>query len=178
MTGVTHEFKSSHWSSAQSAERVWQILSDVRDPELQVVSVVELGMIADVTINEMGSVHVGLKPSYLGCPALRYIEESIIRALNSAGIPSAVVHRVLSPGWSPLDISEAGAEKLRAEGIHISSPSTVPAQKHPREQSLAPKCPACGSDNLIITSSFGASPCLQMARCEVCGEPQAVFRCR
>lgn len=178
MVHASDKLSSDHGAGAKLTERIWQVLSDVRDPELQVVSVVELGMISAVMIDDMGSVNIDLKPSYLGCPALRYIEESIVKALNSAGVQAAAVRRVLSPGWSPSDISEVGARKLAEEGIHISHHSSTSGLSGHGARSLARRCPACGSDNLIITSSFGASPCLQMARCNLCGEPQAVFRCR
>lgn len=154
-------------------EQVWQWLRRVPDPEIPVVSVVDLGIIRDVSIVE-GSVEVAVAPTYSGCPATEVIEQQIIAELEKHGLEGVSVIRVLSPPWTTDWISESGREKLRKYGI------TPPAGSSGRgllkgEMPIA--CPRCSSTNTSRISEFGSTACKASYRCDDCLEPFEYFKC-
>jgi ring-1,2-phenylacetyl-CoA epoxidase subunit PaaD len=141
--------------------RAWDVLAEVVDPEIPVVSVVDLGVIRYVR-SEAGRLHVGLTPTYSGCPATEVIRRSVRAALGAAGFSEVILEEVLSPAWTSDWLSEAGRQKLHAFGI---SP--------PR----ATSCPRCGSHATERLSEFGSTPCKAHYRCRECLEPFDQFKC-
>lgn len=150
--------------AAVSREQVYEWLADVPDPEIPVLSILDLGIVRDVSVN--GGVTVSLTPTYSGCPATEVIESSVLAALAKKGIESVVIKRVLSPPWTTDWISDAGREKLREYGI------APPVQAN---QSVA--CPQCESSHTERVSEFGSTPCKAAWRCRDCLEPFEYFKC-
>ncbi len=148
---------------------VWAWLAEVPDPEIPVVSVVDLGIVRDVAW--MGeSLQVTITPTYSGCPATGVIGRDIERALRARGVAEPVVRQQLFPPWTTDWIGEAAKEKLRAYGIAPPAGSAAkPAKSVP--------CPHCGSANTVEVSRFGSTPCKAHWRCQDCLEPFDRFKC-
>jgi ring-1,2-phenylacetyl-CoA epoxidase subunit PaaD len=140
-------------------DRVLEILSHVPDPEIPCISVVDLGVVRDVTDGT-----VVITPTYTGCPATLAIETDIRTALDRAGLEEMNIRTVLSPPWTTDWISDEGHEKLRAYGI-------APPEKR------AARCPRCGSEHTEEISRFGSTPCKALHRCLDCREPFDRFKC-
>ena len=121
---------------------IWAVLKDVPDPEIPVVSVLDLGIVRSVDEDK-----VTITPTYSGCPATDFIERSIREALDAAGYRDVAIETQLSPPWTTDWISEEGKEKLRAYGIA------------PPELAKAATCPRCGSTDTEEVSRFGSTPC-------------------
>ena len=146
-------------------DAVWAVLRGVPDPEIPVLSVVELGIVRYV---RMPGPQIGITPTYSGCPATEVILESIRRALDQGGYPDATIEDVLSPPWSTAWISAEGRHKLQAYGIAPPNPSS------PDEPE---SCPHCGSREVEVISQFGSTPCKALFRCLSCREPFDYFKC-
>jgi ring-1,2-phenylacetyl-CoA epoxidase subunit PaaD len=153
-------------------DRLMQVLAEVPDPEIPVVSVVDLGIVRDV--REGPSPAVLITPTYTGCPATLVIEASIRIALDQAGHAGVEVETVLSPPWSTDWISEEGREKLRAYGIAPPPKGTAGASLRNAE---AAECPQCRSTRTEELSRFGSTPCKALWRCLDCAEPFDRFKC-
>jgi ring-1,2-phenylacetyl-CoA epoxidase subunit PaaD len=152
-------------------DRVLDILSEVPDPEIPCVSVVDLGIVRDV--QEGSPQTLVITPTYTGCPASIMIEANIRAALDAAGLSQMRIETTLSPSWTTDWISDEGREKLRAYGI-------APPPKGAGRPSLhghVPNCPRCGSLHTEEISRFGSTPCKALHRCLACGEPFDLFKC-
>ncbi|MGH8288777.1 MAG: 1,2-phenylacetyl-CoA epoxidase subunit PaaD [Steroidobacteraceae bacterium] len=147
-------------------ERVWRILRSVTDPEIPVLSVIDLGIVRYVR-GEAGRLRVGITPTYSGCPATEVIQRSIREALAREGLQEAVLETVLSPPWSSEWLTEEGRRKLQAFGI--AAPTARAAS--------AVSCPRCASHQVARISEFGSTPCKAHYRCNECLEPFDVFKC-
>lgn len=146
--------------------RVWETLEAVLDPEIPVLSVVELGIVRHVRRADDGRLHVGITPTYSGCPATEVIERSIREALEQEGLSEVVIDTVLWPAWTSQWLSEAGRRKLEAFGIAVE-----------RSPSRPLVCPRCGSGAVERLSEFGSTPCKAHYRCTSCLEPFDTFKC-
>lgn len=142
---------------------VLDVLAEVPDPEIPVVSVVDLGIVRDVAGDPPV---VRITPTYTGCPATAVIELSIRQALDAAGYGDVKIETVLSPPWTTDWITEAGHEKLRAYGI-----------APPVRGAASPACPRCGSTDTREISRFGSTPCKALWQCNSCHEPFDRFKC-
>jgi ring-1,2-phenylacetyl-CoA epoxidase subunit PaaD len=149
--------------------RARAVLETVPDPEIPVLSVVDLGIVRDVDELADGSLRVGLSPTYSGCPATATIREDVAAALERAGLGPVQVVDVLSPAWSSDWISEEGRRKLLEYGI--APPTRVDAPR------LPVACPRCGSVDTERLSEFGSTPCKALYRCRACREPFDRFKC-
>ena len=152
---------------------VWQWLQQVPDPEIPVVSVVDLGIVRDVKISG-SAVEVSVAPTYSGCPATEVIEQQIVAALEKQGLAEVTVKRVLSPPWTTDWISEAGREKLRAYGI---APPAGGSKKGLLSGDMSIACPRCASTDTSRVSEFGSTACKATYRCDECLEPFEYFKC-
>jgi len=156
-----------------SREQVLEWLADVPDPEIPVVSIMDLGIVRDVQCN--GRVVVSLAPTYSGCPATEAIEANVVAALQERGIVDVSIKRVLSPPWTTDWISVAGCEKLREYGI------APPAQGSSKRDLLGAgqvvPCPRCASQETELVSEFGSTACKASYRCTDCLEPFEYFKC-
>lgn len=142
---------------------ILDVLAGVPDPEIPVVSVVDLGIVREVVGNPPV---VRITPTYTGCPATAVIERSIREALDAAGYTDVGIETVLAPPWTTDWITEAGRDKLHAYGI---SPPVRGAAK--------PVCPRCGSLDTREISRFGSTPCKALWQCNACAEPFDRFKC-
>jgi ring-1,2-phenylacetyl-CoA epoxidase subunit PaaD len=159
----------------ERAAAVWRVLEDVADPEIPVLSIVDLGVVRFVRWDADGKLHVGLTPTYSGCPATEVIRGSVERALARAGHADARIDTVLSPPWTSDWLSREGRQKLAAFGI---APPAEPVSS-PRRLFGDPlvACPKCGSDSTEKVSEFGSTPCKAHYRCTECLEPFDYFKC-
>jgi ring-1,2-phenylacetyl-CoA epoxidase subunit PaaD len=158
-----HALDSSRLSPAMLA-RLQGILAQVPDPEIPVLSVLDLGVIRHCLLRPDGRLEVGIAPTYSGCPASSVIKTDVLRALTSAGFDAIVVD-VLAPPWTSDWLSAEGRRKLAAFGI------APPAGHAPAS------CPRCGSTQTSRVSEFGSTPCKALYRCESCLEPFDYFKC-
>lgn len=160
------------------AQRAWDLLEAVPDPEIPVVSIRELGILREVNETGDGGVEVVLTPTYSGCPAMEQIEEDVRQLLQAHSIRARVVTR-LAPAWTTDWISEVAREKLRAYGIAppqeaVQQNVVQLARTRVTAQSVA--CPRCGSSNTTETSHFGSTACKALFRCLDCMEPFDHFK--
>jgi ring-1,2-phenylacetyl-CoA epoxidase subunit PaaD len=154
---------------------VWCVLEGVLDPEIPVLSVVELGIVRYARWAPDDRLHVGLTPTYSGCPATDVIRRAVRDALDAAGYEGAVIEEVLSPPWTSDWLTESGRQKLESFGI--APPAHAVAT--PRHLFGAPviRCPRCGSPDTERVSEFGSTPCKAHYRCVSCLEPFDYFKC-
>jgi ring-1,2-phenylacetyl-CoA epoxidase subunit PaaD len=143
----------------------YEAAASVRDPEIRVLTVEELGILRDVTVDASGTAIVTITPTYSGCPAMDVIRHDIAAAVHDAGYPAVDVRTVLAPAWTTDWISPAGREKLAASGI------APPGAAGPVTIQLSVRCPRCGSPNTEQLSRFGSTACKALWRCRSCREP-------
>ena len=158
-----------------SSAELLEILDDVKDPEVPVLSVVELGIVRDAERVGAGAV-VTITPTYSGCPAMREIESEIRRALGARGVEPVEIRTTYAPAWTTDWISDDAKAKLEAYGIAPpgSAAQTTMVQLARRERAVA--CPRCGSRNTTLTSEFGSTACKSLRVCRACGEPFEEFK--
>jgi ring-1,2-phenylacetyl-CoA epoxidase subunit PaaD len=148
-----------------TAQDVWSTLAEVPDPEIPVVSVVDLGIVREVVADE-GRVEVTLTPTYMGCPATLPIRHAVEDALSQR-FDQVNVRVKLAPAWTTDWITDTGRQKLEAFGIAPPNP----ASNRPKQ------CPQCGSNHTELLSEFGSTPCKSLYRCRACREPFDYFKC-
>lgn len=148
-----------------SADRVTAWLDQVPDPEIPVLSLVDLGVIRGVEW-QGDTLRVTVTPTYSGCPATSVIESDIRTALHARGVEKLDLKRQISPPWTTDWMSAKGREKLEKFGISPPSPGGRPAA-----------CPHCGGTDLAQISRFGSTPCKSLWRCHDCLEPFDHFKC-
>jgi ring-1,2-phenylacetyl-CoA epoxidase subunit PaaD len=156
-----------------SIDDVWRWLGNVPDPEIPVVSVVDLGIVRDVNWDG-GALVVTVTPTYSGCPATAVISFEIEEFLRRKGIEKICIKTQLSPAWTTDWITDGAREKLRAYGIAppVGEASCAGALK----ASGPVACPHCGSENTAEVSRFGSTPCKASWRCNDCLEPFDYFK--
>ena len=163
-------------SSAATA-RAWEALAGVADPEIPVLSVVDLGIVREVRV-EGAAVEVTVTPTYSGCPATQVIEAAIRRALGDAGF-DPTVRTTLAPAWTTDWITAAGREKLANFGI---APPGARADGAPvavrffRATPAKVVCPHCGAPDAERLAEFGSTACKALYRCRECREPFDYFK--
>jgi ring-1,2-phenylacetyl-CoA epoxidase subunit PaaD len=155
-------------------EQIYNWLEEVSDPEIPVLSVIDLGVVRDAQVID-GEWLITITPTYSGCPAMKTMEEDILSKLKEKGIDSARVDLVLAPAWSTDWLSENGRFKLREYGIappeHEVDKSVLFA-----EPTIVP-CPKCSSRNTRMVSQFGSTACKALYQCNDCQEPYDYFKC-
>ncbi len=156
-------------------QKAWDAAAAVPDPEIPVVTVLDLGILRAVEIDEEGRALAQVTPTYSGCPATQLIEQMVLEALQKAGFEDARVESVLSPAWTTDWISEEGREKLRQYGI--APPQKASGSKRALFGETEVPCPHCGSASTERVSEFGSTPCKALYRCLSCREPFDYFKC-
>jgi len=181
-----------------SIEQVWRWLEEVPDPEIPVISIVDLGIVRSI-VWQGGTLVVTVTPTYSGCPATRVINDDIVAHLDRRGIGTVRMERQLSPAWTTAWLSEAGREKLRDYGIAPpvddgpgcavghSAAGVAPLRMlragdlaslaQPSPSSPSVDCPRCGAGDAERISQFGSTPCKASYRCSECLEPFDYFKC-
>ena len=156
-------------------DEIFEVLQTVPDPEVPVISVVELGVVREVVIDGE-AVTVTMTPTYSGCPAMKEMEADIRTALNARGIAQVDVKLVLSPAWTTDWIGPEAREKLRAYGI------APPGKAEPQGLVMLTRarqpvqCPRCGSRDTRLQSEFGSTACKAIHSCHSCREPFDAFK--
>lgn len=163
-------------NGAGEAARAWVAAARVCDPEIPVLTIADLGVLRAVGLADAGRVTVTITPTYSGCPAMRFIELEIIRALDAAGFPDARVETVLSPAWTTDWMTDDGRRKLREYGIAPPARGAAGFRSALFGEDEA-ACPKCGSADTARISEFGSTACKALYRCRSCAEPFDYFKC-
>jgi ring-1,2-phenylacetyl-CoA epoxidase subunit PaaD len=155
----------------------WRVLESVLDPEVPALSLVDLGIVRAVHAGDDG-LQVVLTPTYNGCPATEVIEQSVVDALDDAGLGPTRVSMQRAPAWTTDWISDDGRRKLREYGIAPPGPVDAGAGQPIRivRRAAAVACPRCSSTNTERLSAFGATACKALYRCIACREPFEHFK--
>ncbi|MEO8623721.1 MAG: 1,2-phenylacetyl-CoA epoxidase subunit PaaD [bacterium] len=158
-------------------DEVLAILDGVMDPEVPVLSVRELGIVRDVSVDASGAVTVTVTPTYSGCPAIRVIEEDITAAIRAAGIPDVRMVTTYAPAWTTDWIPESARAKLKAYGIappaRADSGGGLVQLMRARPSA---QCPYCSSYDTEVRSEFGSTACKAVCWCRACGQPFEEFK--
>lgn len=162
-------------STVYSQEQIFKLLSEIPDPEIPVINIIELGILREVKFVDDTCVVV-ITPTYTGCPAMKVIEDDIKIKLKEIGIDKVKVELVLTPAWTTDWISDVAKEKLRAYGIAPPDHTSVD-KKVLLGKARELKCPLCGSKNTEMISQFGSTACKALYRCLDCKEPFDYFKC-
>ena len=157
-------------------QKIWNLLEEVTDPEVPVLSVIDLGIIRDVKIKD-DEVAVIITPTYSGCPAMDMISMNIRLALIEHGYRKVKIISVLSPAWTTDWMSEAGKEKLKAYGIAPPNPKQIVCDTKLFAEEEAIQCPHCNSYHTKRISEFGSTACKALYQCNDCKEAFDYFKC-
>jgi ring-1,2-phenylacetyl-CoA epoxidase subunit PaaD len=155
-------------------DRARAVAAEVRDPELPMLTLADLGVLRAVDFDADGCVEVAITPTYSGCPAMATMRDDLIHRLQEAGFSEVRVRVALEPPWTTDWISPEGKKALAEAGI--SPPRPVPARSGPVPLTLGPvrrelTCPRCESSDVELTSEFGSTACKALYRCRTCLEP-------
>lgn len=156
-----------------AATRAWEIAAAVKDPEVPVLTIEDLGVLRDVQVDG-DRVEVTITPTYSGCPAMDAIRDDIVLALSAAGFDDVEVRLTLSPAWTTDWMTDAGKHKLTEYGI--APPTGRAALGGPIRLTLGVKCPRCGSLDTREVSRFGSTSCKALYECRACLEPFDHFK--
>ena len=154
--------------------QVWAALAEVPDPEIPIISVVDLGVVRDVRV-EAGRAHVEFTPTFLGCPALEVMRAQMAERVAALGV-EAEVEVVLDDSWSTDRITGEGREKLRAAGFSPPAPREAAAPTLVQLESNGFRCPYCGSRDTALENIFGPTPCRSLRYCRSCRQPFEQFK--
>jgi ring-1,2-phenylacetyl-CoA epoxidase subunit PaaD len=153
-------------------EEIISILSEVKDPEIPVLSISDLGILRTVE-TDGEKISIQITPTYSGCPAMEIIQDDIRTALAKHGLKNIEIKQVLSPAWTTDWMTDEGKLKLRSYGI--AAPSVHGCSLNGEDQPES--CPLCNSKNIEMISRFGSTSCKALYRCLDCREPFDYFKC-
>lgn len=156
-----------------TTEEIWNLLEQVSDPEVPVLTIVDLGIVREVEIKGENAICITITPTYSGCPAMQVIEQGIRELLDSEY--EVTIKTVLSPAWTTDWLSENGKNKLREYGI-APPENEVDKSVLFAEPTVVP-CPLCKSKNTRMVSQFGSTACKAHYQCNDCLEPFDYFKC-
>jgi ring-1,2-phenylacetyl-CoA epoxidase subunit PaaD len=154
--------------------QVWEALAEIPDPEIPVISVVDLGVVRDVRVDSE-RVHVEFTPTFLGCPALEVMRDAMSARIAELGAEPEV-EVVLDDSWSTDRITPEGREKLRAAGFAPPTPRGAEPPQLVQLQSNGFRCPYCGSRDTALENIFGPTPCRSLRYCRNCRQPFEQFK--
>lgn len=165
---------------AVTVDQVWDWLGEVADPEIPVISVVDLGIVRGVRFEAEQCV-VTITPTYSGCPAMQVIADSVSDALHAHGVEDVRIESRLAPAWTTDWMSDAGKAALKGYGIAppVQQAIDISGLHAGIRRRAAPDvaCPHCGSPHTQLTSEFGSTPCKALYKCLDCREPFDYFKC-
>jgi len=154
-------------TSQLNIEAVWDTLRAIPDPEMPVLSLVELGVVRSVEVSG-AEVRLEMTPTFSACPAYLAMEVSVRRRLAETGASQVSIQRVLDPPWSTDWLSDSARDKLRRFGI-ACPPRGAASEGSPATRAF--ECPYCGSQKTRLTNAFGCTPCRSIAFCDSCRQP-------
>ena len=157
-----------------TTQQVWDALAEVPDPEIPVISIVDLGVIRNVDVSG-AKVRVEFTPTFLGCPALEVMRDAMATQVRALGAEPEI-EVVLDDSWSTDRITAEGREKLRAAGFAPPAPREAAAPKLVQLQSAVFRCPYCGSTETKLENIFGPTPCRSLRYCASCRQPFEQFK--
>ena len=157
---------------------VLAVLDGVKDPEVPALSVIELGVVREVEMDDAQTVTVVVTPTYSGCPAMHVIEEDILAALRAHGVEHPRVRTTYAPPWTTDWMTDEAKAKLEAYGI--APPGRAPAADEDliplRRKAHVVRCPYCKSGNTALRSEFGSTACKSIRFCNACQQPFEQFK--
>jgi ring-1,2-phenylacetyl-CoA epoxidase subunit PaaD len=153
---------------------VWRELAAIPDPEIPTVSLVDLGVIRDVAVDD-GTVRIEFTPTFLGCPALEVMRDAIADSVRALGAEPDV-RVILDDSWSTDKITPAGREKLRVSGFAPPAPRSAPKATLVQLNGALYRCPYCGSSDTRLENLFGPTPCRSLRYCNACRQPFEQFK--
>ena len=157
-----------------TADEVWAALEEIPDPEIPIISLVDLGVIRSVDVSE-GHVRVEFTPTFLGCPALEVMKRALEESVTALG-GEPDVRVIQDDSWSTDKITPTGREKLRAAGFAPPAAREAAPPKLIQLQSQAFRCPYCGSTDTKLENIFGPTPCRSLRYCTSCRQPFEQFK--
>lgn len=157
----------------RTKEKIWEVLKTVYDPEIPVLSIIDLGIVRNVKVNDE-IMEVIITPTYSGCPAIDVIAMNVRMALIKEGFLSIKISQQLSPAWTTDWMTESGKAKLKSYGI--APPAAKTFDKNYLEN-IVVECPLCHSTNTRLVSQFGSTSCKALYQCNDCKEPFDYFKC-
>ncbi len=152
-----------------NTDKIWQLLETVTDPEIPVLTIIDLGVVRDVK-NYNEQIEIIITPTYTGCPAMDMISSSIKMALIEHGYKNIKITTILSPAWTTDWMTEDGKRKLKVYGV------AAPNKKF-EIAADGVECPKCNSNNTKLISEFGSTACKALYQCNECKEPFDYFKC-
>ena len=164
-----------------SREKIWQVLETISDPEIPVLSIIDLGIVRDVLLND-DSAEIIITPTYSGCPAMDVVAMDIRMNLLANGFKNIKITQQLSPAWTTDWMTENGKEKLKSYGIappqtRSDGPPSDRINKMLFNEEINVECPQCYSKNTKLLSQFGSTACKALYQCNDCKEPFDYFKC-
>jgi ring-1,2-phenylacetyl-CoA epoxidase subunit PaaD len=157
-----------------TSEEVWEALDEIPDPEIPVISIVDLGVVKAVRV-ENGRVEVELTPTFMGCPALEEMQRALRERIEALGAEPEI-RVVLDDSWSTDRITAAGREKLRQAGFAPPAPRSAGAVTLLQLERGPFRCPWCGSSDTKLENIFGPTPCRSLRYCNACRQPFEQFK--
>lgn len=149
---------------------LYAYLEEIKDPEIPVLSIIDMGIVRDVVLNEAGELDVTITSTYTGCPAMDMIAAAIRVEMHTLGFKKVNIRYAISPAWTTDWMTDAGKQKLREYGIAAPDKRfAIPADGVP--------CPLCNSENTRLLSEFGSTACKALYQCNDCKEPFDYFKC-
>lgn len=167
------QYRRLQQRNASDVKMLWDLLDEVKDPEVPVLSIWDLGILRDVE-RDADRVVVTITPTYSGCPAMNTITDDVVARLNQHGYDNVDVKTVLSPAWSSEWMSPEGRRKLRNYGI--APPEDAELDADGLTPDAHAQCPHCGSRNTRRISEFGSTACKALFQCSDCNEPFDYFK--
>lgn len=158
----------------KTREEILSFLENVTDPEVPVLSILDLGIVRDVNVKSDEDIEIVITPTYSGCPAMSMIALNIKMELLARGFKNVLITEVLSPAWTTDWMTEQGKQKLNAYGIAPPQYKTI---NNPHETDAVVPCPICSSTDTRLLSQFGSTACKALYKCNSCLEPFDYFKC-
>ncbi len=168
------------FTSLPSTQQIWSWLQEVYDPEIPVISVVDLGIVRDLCwtdVDDQAELMVTITPTYSGCPATQVIADDITQALRERGIQRLQLKQQIAPPWTTDWITEQGRQRLREYGIAPPVGRAADSLIRRKHGKAPIQCPRCGSNATLKVSEFGSTPCKAHYKCQDCLEPFDYFKC-
>jgi ring-1,2-phenylacetyl-CoA epoxidase subunit PaaD len=163
-------------SVANIDERLYPVLEKVTDPEVPVLTILDLGIVRYAGFSDDGLITIKITPTYSGCPAMDVIQFEINAVLETAGFHNVTIETILSPAWTTDWMTDEGKEKLKNYGIAPPSEKTSDVSFITGSSKVI-NCPHCGSSNTEMISLFGSTACKSLYKCNDCQEPFDYFKC-